>query len=242
MDNNKIMNTQGNHHNRSRLAFTLIELLTVMAIMGIVVTMVVTMGQAASQRKKIVTVEGDKNKLITMIESYHTKLNYYPPDNGLLVSISNNPILYDAVAATNPLIYELTGATNFNDGTYAGTIAVFNSSSLANTLSVSSYSNVFNRGGVANGDASEPRNFFQPGPAAKEYASYTNTSPSSPPVCGLIVPVDLNPGNLTNGNFNWWHYDSSTTNRHNMNSYDLWAEFSIGSKNGKLTIITNGNW
>jgi hypothetical protein len=61
--------------------------------------------------------------------------------------------------------------------------------------------------------------------------------PSSPPICGLIVPVEF-----TGITPNFWHYDSSTTNRHNLNSYDLWAEFSIGSKNGKPTIITNGNW
>jgi len=48
---------------------------------------------------------------------------------------------------------------------------------------------------------------------------------------------------LVQGNTNnFWHYDSSTINRHNMNSYDLWAEFSIGTKSGKLQILTNGNW
>jgi prepilin-type N-terminal cleavage/methylation domain-containing protein len=213
------------------VAFTLIELLTVIAIIAIVATMVVTMGQAAAQKKKIVAVEGIKRKLILMIGSYQAKLNYYPPDNGFLASVnySTSPSNYDAYAAKNPLLYELTGATNLNNGE---TLAVFNT----NNLSAVAYSNVFNRAGVANGDALEPHNFFKPSPAPKEYAAYAVSG--GVPICGLIAPTDLTPGNTNN----FWRYDSSSTNRHNLGSYDLWAEFYVGSKNGKLTMITNGNW
>jgi prepilin-type N-terminal cleavage/methylation domain-containing protein len=228
-----MMNTKANKHHRSRLAFTLIELLTVIAIMAIIAALVVTMGQAAAQKKKTLAVEADKNKLMTMIDSYHAKLNYYPPDNGLLAANVSVPSLYEGYAATNPLVYELFGATNTNSGV---NLIVFNSSSAAPTIKSSDYDKAFNRGGVANGDASEPQNFFQPGPLPKEYAAY-NTK-SSPPICGLIVPADLVAGNTNN----FWHYDSSSANRHNMDSYDLWAEFSIGAKNGHQIMITNGNW
>jgi prepilin-type N-terminal cleavage/methylation domain-containing protein len=235
MDSDTTMNTEGNKPYRSRLAFTLIEMLTVITIMAIVATLVVTMGQAAAEKKKIVAVEGEKNRLITMIENYKNKLNYYPPDNANLIS-NTSPLYYDAFAATNPLIYELTGATNLNNG---NNLAVFNYSNLITSGSSASpsYEQVFNRGGVANGDALEPHNFYQPGPAPKEYAPYATNSQRIW-ICGLVVPADLVPGHTNN----FWHYDSSTPNRHNMNSYDLWAEFSIGTKNGKLTIITNGNW
>jgi hypothetical protein len=192
------------------------------------------MGQAASQKKKTLAVQADKNKLITMIESYHAKLNYYPPDNGTNVVVSvSYPNLYDGYAATNPLIYELFGATNINSG---ANLIVFNSSSTASNILTSDYKKVFNRDGIANGDASEPQNFFQPGPLPKEYAPYYTKS--SPPICGPIVPADLVPGNTNN----FWHYDSSSGKRHNMNSFDLWAEFSIGSKGGNQIMITNGNW
>jgi prepilin-type N-terminal cleavage/methylation domain-containing protein len=223
------MNTAGNKHDRSRLAFTLIEMLMVITIMGIVATLVVTMGQAAAQKKKIVAVEGEKNKLITMIGNYYAKLNYYPPDNADLVSNTLSRYNYGTWAATNPLLYELTGATNYNNGT---TLAVFNSTNIM----ASAYQNVFNRAGVANGDALEPHNFFHPGPFPKEYAVCATNQNTL--FFSLIVPTELVQG-ITN---NYWHYDSSTTNRHNPNSYDLWAEFSIGTKNGKLLIITNGNW
>ena len=56
----------------------------------------------------------------------------------------------------------------------------------------------------------------------------------------LVVPVlKYN----TNNEVNWWHYDSSTTNRHNPLTFDLWAEYSAGKDSaGNPIIITNGNW
>ena len=120
------MKTKGNHHPRSRQAFTLIEMITVITIMAIIAALVVTMGQAASQKKKMAAVKGDLNKLVTMIDSYYAKLNYYPPDNGALISNTVNPLIYDALAATNPLIYELIGATNAINSS----MMVFNSSKM----------------------------------------------------------------------------------------------------------------
>jgi len=118
---------------------------------------------------------------------------------------------------------------------------VFNPSNFPTVLPALTYSQTFNRGGVANGDSVEPHNFFQPGPSPKEYHSYTPILPNtqaSAIVLGLLVPVELT--NVQAPNF--WHYDSSTTNRHNLDSFDLWAEFSIGSKSGQPIVITNGNW
>jgi prepilin-type N-terminal cleavage/methylation domain-containing protein len=218
MDNLTTMNTKENTLDRSGLAFTLIELLTVIAIMAIIAALVVTMGQAASQKKKIMAVQADKNKLITMIDSYHAKMNYYPPDNGFLATYASNTNLYEGYSATNGLIYELFGATNTNAG---ANFIVFNSTSNTPLIEGKNYTAVFNRGGIANGDASEPQNFFQPGPAPKEYAPYVAGNNTTLPICGLIVPADLIPGNTNN----FWHYDASSANRHNMSSYDLWGDF-----------------
>jgi prepilin-type N-terminal cleavage/methylation domain-containing protein len=124
MDDNTMTNTTQNHHGRSALAFTLIELLTVITIMGIIAAMVVTMGQSAAQQKKKVAVEGNKNKLINLITDYQNKLNYYPPDNGALAANVGTGY-YEYYAATNPLIYELTGATNTGNG---ANLIVFNTS------------------------------------------------------------------------------------------------------------------
>ena len=225
------MKTTGNHHIRPRQAFTLIEMITVITIMAIIAALVVSMGQHASQEKKMRAVDAEKNRLITMIDSYFAKLNYYPPDNGALVSNTLNLSFYDALAATNPLIYELIGATNTNTS-----LVVFNTSNNVSVLPASTYQSIFNRGGIANGDTLEPHNFYQPGPSTKEYAAYYTNS--NPYVCGVLVPVEFT--NIQVANF--WHYDSSTTNRHNLGTYDLWAEFSIGSKGGRPILKTNGNW
>ncbi len=236
------MNTKATNHdatkpNASRHAFTLIELMAVIAIMGIIAAMVVTMGVAASQKKKDASVDADKNKLVMMISAYYAKLNYYPADNGNTApDVAEGKLnLYEGDTATNPLVYELVGASNYNSGAY---LLVFNSPNSNNTITAASYSKVFNRGGVANGDMVEPHDFFVPGPSPKEYAPYALGSGASPAICGLIVPATL-VGNNTN---NFWHYDSSSSRRHNMQSFDLWAEYSIGSKGGVPTIRTNGNW
>src|SRR5665213_4359189 len=144
MDNHTTMNTKGNKHDRSQIAFTLIELLTVIAIMGIIAALVVTMGVAASQKKKILAVDADKNKLMTMIDNYHSKLNYYPPDNGKLAANALNPTLYENYSAANPLLYELYGATNTNSG---NNLIVFNSSAAVPTITSVRYETNFNRGG-----------------------------------------------------------------------------------------------
>src|SRR5580658_3767735 len=97
---------------KNRHASTLVEMLVVMAIIAIVAAMVVGMNSAAQTKKRQALVQSDLNKLRLMIDSYQAKLNFYPPDNGNLISNTLNPVLYDGLAATNPLLYELTGATN----------------------------------------------------------------------------------------------------------------------------------
>jgi prepilin-type N-terminal cleavage/methylation domain-containing protein len=223
------MNTNNNNTNRqAQLAFTLIELLVVITIMGLVASMVLVGGKYASVKKKEIAVQAEREKLQLMIENYHAKLNFYPPDNGNLASINPSKVTptssqYEGYTTANPLIYELTGGTNTN-----GYAVVFNS----NGLNLGSYSSTFGRSGLANCDTTDPQNFFKPPPSPQEYANYLNTTLSV-----LVVPAVLS-NNMTN----YWHYDASSPNRHNQNSYDLWAEFSIGSKSGQLVIETNGNW
>ncbi len=228
-----MMKTKLDKYVRAALAFTLIEMLTVITIMAIVAAMVVSMGAAASQKKKVAQVKAQEIGLVAMIENYYTKLNYYPPDNG---NLATAPLYnYDGYAATNPLLYELTGGTNQTAGK-SGSIVVFNSLNANNVIVDNIYSNAFGRGGIANSDQSEPHDFFQPGPKPNEIALYDNVN--LPFVYGLVVPVPLTSGTA----HNFWHYDSSSTNRHNMQSYDIWAEYSIGSKGGKPIIATNGNF
>ena len=210
-----------------RHAFTLIEMLVVIAIISIVATLVVHMNVLAQAKKRQAQVEGDKEKLKLMIENYQSKLNFYPPDNGSLAnySLANYAANYDGWAATNPLLYELTGA--INSTTTNQTIQLFDGTNVASTI----FSNLFGRSAVANANPDEPHSFYIPQP--KEYTNYDAVTGLK----GLLVPVSLGP-NINN----FWHYDASSPNRHNLSSYDLWAEYLSASKGGSNIITTNGNW
>jgi prepilin-type N-terminal cleavage/methylation domain-containing protein len=220
-----------------RHAFTLIELLVVIAIIGIVAALVVNMAAGAKVAQRAAQVNADKAKLTLMIDNYQSKLNFYPPDNGLLYTLGPGTY-YDAVASTNPLLYELTGATNnsTNTGYGSGTIQVFDTNG---PVSQTTYSNLFGRGSVQNAvqDDVPPWDFFRPGPQVKEYTNYLNYT-----LNGLLVPVSMVGPTGVVLSANYWHYDSSSPNRHNLSSYDLWAEYVSSAKGGSNIIVTNGNW
>jgi len=212
-----------------RHAFTLVEMLVVIAIIGIIAALVVNMNAGAQTAKRKAQVEGDKQKLILLIDNYQSKLNFYPPDNeNLAAALLAN---YDALAATNPLLYELTGATN-NTTNSPATIQLFDGTNVL----VGTFQSTYGRSSVnnANQDA-PPRNFFNSGLKPQEYTNYDAVTGLK----GLLVPVPLT-SNPTDNNF--WHYDASSTNRHNLSSYDLWAEYISANKNGSNIITTNGNW
>jgi prepilin-type N-terminal cleavage/methylation domain-containing protein len=218
---------------RPGAAFTLIEIITVIAIMGIVAAMVLEGGQYASKVKKETAIRAQREKLQAMINNYQAKLNFYPPDNGNLANLNPSASfsVYESLTASNQLIYELTGVTNTNSTqaiTFTGTII---------SLDSGDFPKYFNRMGIANADSAEPQNFFKPAPRPQDYTNYPGTSSTSYDALGLLVSEPVTPGKL-----NFWHYDASSPRRHNQNSYDLWAEFLVGTKNGTDVIETNGNW
>jgi prepilin-type N-terminal cleavage/methylation domain-containing protein len=218
---------------KKRHAFTLVEMLVVIAIIGIIAALVVNMNSGAQTAKRNAVVNADKSALTMLISSYQSKLNFYPPDNGNLANsnVANYTLYYDGWAATNPLLYELTGATNNPVGN-PGYIQLFD----GNTIDTGSFNNMYGRSAVNNANTDEPHNFFTPGPQPREYTNYTTNVPQYV-LKGLLVPVPYSPRDLPTA-YNFWHYDASSPNRHNLSSYDLWAEYTTSGTN----ITTNGNW
>ena len=98
------------------------------------------------------------------------------------------------------------------------------------------FSAAYGRGGIANSNPDETRPFYQPLPGSNDYAVVVINGLS---LKQLVVPVPLTGAA---NEVNLWHYDSSSTNRHNSSTYDLWAEYSAGkdSSNNFIYII-NGN-
>ncbi len=100
-----------------RSAFSLIEMLVVIAIIGLLAALVV--GGAAHFRETSVRarVQTELNQVVSAIESYHKTYGFYPQGNG-----ASTP---DPVKA--PLYYELTG-------TEATNVAYFQVKGIVNTL------------------------------------------------------------------------------------------------------------
>jgi prepilin-type N-terminal cleavage/methylation domain-containing protein len=209
----------------ARRGFTLIEMLTVIAIMGVLAAMIVGLAGGAGKRKKIGRVQAELAVLEHAIDWYKEKKGTYPPDN------PNN-------SALNPLFYELTG-TVF-DPIKKEFMTIRGDEAILQT-SVSTY---FSLDGFVNSatDKNEVQNFF---PYMKSQ-SYLEIK-SAPEVEILVVPVDGPPlgsplpanfppgliADLSTGRANPWHYVSSNPTN-NPNSYDLWADIIIGGKTNRI--------
>ncbi len=225
-----------------RSAFTLIELLVVIAIIAMLAAMIANLAAPSSIARKRKLMDAAKEQLITAIENYKAKIGFYPPDN--VTNIDNvggdvaSMARYAQSTAMNSLFYELTGVTYSPSAEWV--FYVFD----GNSITTNQLASAVGRQGIAN---SAPTNsvdqrsvsFLIPAPNATQYKEYSGF----PGVYGLVVPVSLdrdpaNPAVQTSPDFvNFWHYDASSANRHNMDSYDVWAVYSLGKN-----IVTNGNW
>jgi prepilin-type N-terminal cleavage/methylation domain-containing protein len=205
-------------HERKNVGFTLIEMLVVIAIIAILAAMITGVGIRVAESKKLRRVDAEMHGLVMTIENYQHTKGFFPPDNGRLKTVADPDRNY---AATNQLFYELTGPTyDANNNSYTA----FDGS----VIQSNEYFNAFNRDGVAN--SIEPRDFFNPPPKNTSY--HSNFVQNAQGANVLVVPVDWQQGQI-----NPWRYDSSSTNRHNSESFDLWAVFTVGSKT-----VTNKNW
>ena len=92
-------------------AFTLIELLLVIAIIGVIAgfTLVVLKPVKAAQYKKVATAE--MNHLETALENYKAKYGAYPPGNQNALGVYASPL---DRSQFSQLYYELAGTTKNN--------------------------------------------------------------------------------------------------------------------------------
>jgi prepilin-type N-terminal cleavage/methylation domain-containing protein len=237
--------------NAPRRAFTLLELLTVIAIIGVLAGFVVGLAPLAAGRMRESRLRSELASLVMAIENYKAKFGVYPPDN------------YDAVARTNdtaltPLYYELSGVIVSNlpatkggeDGGYFVTLDD------NQKIDPTWLETVFRREGIVNAVILEQRrklfrHSFKNSQHAQIYR--TSTAAGYKPLEVLAVgfagdatgrrndgfawpledpnqPIPTNPG------LNPWHYVSSNPTN-NPGTFDLWAEVKV---RGKTKIF--GNW
>jgi|GEM_PF-296678 len=252
--------------------FTLIELLAVIAIIAIIAGMVVSLAPGVNQNKRRQRVKVERESLGALIDNYQAKLGHYPPDNPNLAAGGLTAEAYDAYSQINPLLYELTGGTNNASQNQANQSGTYYWTSFEGSFPQTEFGLGYGFKGILNADAEQqiiykplpssnsfmnyPAWTIKSPPASPSTIGWPGANGSSRHLQGLTVPVEMaqvdDPGNaaalaahkplpvatLTN----FWHYDASSPNRHNMSSYDLWAEFVVGKKNGDWIYVTNGNW
>jgi prepilin-type N-terminal cleavage/methylation domain-containing protein len=230
-----------NSPRRAPGAFTLIELLVVIGVIVILAGMsfpAMTAIKIAQARNR---ARAELNQIETAIETYKTKLGYYPPDN-----LGNFPGSTPTGTVTNwfvnQLYYELMGTTvtvngsltNYQtlDGSAAipGTTTAFKAA-FGPTSQVTGFMNCSRPG--AGDDAPNAVNFLH-GVKATQFQAVNNPVTSTAlgvSMAGAVVFTGPNGAEIVPYGFN------SSNPQHNPRTFDLWVDIIAGGKTNRIS-----NW
>jgi len=205
---------------RAFWAFTLIELLVVIAVISILAAMLFPVGNAVNRAKIRQRVRSEMTQVQTAIESYKSKLGFYPPSD------TNSP-------APNSLYYELLGTFPTNNTT--AYVSLDGSSRIAAnvlpTIFGPSIGGFLNCTRGAGGDERQPAAKFFPGLKQGQFLAVTPTNAAAPifTLLGANIPGPVLFPSPEGGKINPWRYNSAAP-VHNSNNYDLWIDVLIGNK------------
>jgi len=224
------MNIPGYHRHRRGTAFTLIELIVVIAIIGVLASLIIPIVSKITEKKQVALAQAELKEVQSSIDEYKTKLGFYPPDN------TNNPV-------TNQLYFELMGTTNNQVGTTPpNQWGTMDGSAMVN-MTVPNIASFFNVSGFAN--TSTHLHSDDNGTAATTFLTGLRPNqvgaidPANDPlvkilVCSIPWPSDKKPTPiLTNPILNPWRYNSSHPTN-NVGTYDLWVDLVIGKKTNRI--------
>lgn len=215
------MKNAGAKNNSRRQAFTLVELLAVIAIIGVLAAMLLpTAGaiKAAQLRKRAQT---ELAKMESAIKGYKDAYGFYPPGNtGSLLE--------------NQLFYELIGTTNTQ--TAANQPPIFQTLDGSSTVTANDVTNAFYVGGFVNcakpnasEDAKPARSFLsdlKPGQSADATVNGKTVR--------LLVCTVEGPPNSTG--VNPFRYNSANPTN-NPGTFDLWVDILVRGKTNRIS-----NW
>ena len=214
---------------RTQSAFTLIELLAVIAIIGVLAGLGLSVSYGVRKQQYIRTATAELNQIETALDNYKAKYGFYPPCN------PNLPAYY------NTLYYELSGVTH---NTVKATYTTLDG---ACTIPEMSYKNAFTTttpaaslGGIVNctsggaEDGTTAKNFLL---ALKANRFGTSTTPGGVAITNLITSMrgpDAGYKPVGVPDVNPFRYIYPGTNT--PSSYDLWVQLVI---NGKTNLVCN---
>lgn len=201
-------------------AFTLIELLMVIAIIGILAGMVLVGGNTFVKKSRISRTRAELVQLETAIDNYKAFKGVLPPDGKLSCAVA-------------PLFYELSGTMPVG--------ATYQTLDGDDSLPTEQVKANFGRSGFLNasGDRAEVRTFLK-------IQKGTQTKATSSGVILLVAPVEgpAYPG--LPADVNPWCYVSSNPTNNNATAagggYDLWADISVRNTFGGYTTYRISNW
>jgi len=203
-------------------AFTLIEMLTVMAVIAVLAAILLPVFGGIKRSGTIKKTRAQLGKVVMAIEAYKAQHGHYPPDN---------PDNF----AVNQLLYELAGTTNVTGGIFLteGGQGITNMTSFFGNK-VSGFVNISQGGGD---EAQRARNYLI-GLKPDQYLEVVNLTGVGT-VLGVADkgPFMLNePPSGSGRSINPWCYDASGPTN-NPGHFDLWVDIIIGGKTNRIS-----NW
>ena len=219
--------------NHPKKAFTLIELLIVIAIIAVLAAMIFPAARMIRDGAKRKKVQTELQLVATAIDAYKEKYGHYPPDNVLPGGVEVN---------VNPLYYELIGVNvegnNYKTLDGRETMAQANVSPGFLNGSVKGFVNC-TRGN--DDEAGKAKNFLVGGLKPGMYGITQNSGIQVALLTSSVEwpGVDLNPPFHPVPNspgMNPIRYNGSSPKR-NPKSYDLWIDIIIGGKTNRIN-----NW
>jgi prepilin-type N-terminal cleavage/methylation domain-containing protein len=220
----------GTRVTRPTHAFTLIELLTVIAIMGVIAALILPVVGAVKKHQYLYNAQAEMAKLETAIERYHAAYGFYPP------SPTTPPTAGISSSLFNQLFYELEGTTGDGISNYTNLDGsdIIKAADVPKAFpGIGGFINCTKAG--AGEDSPKARNFLpdlRPNQIARWCTNNFNGTPNDFGVTLLICSVggpDALNKPLGVQDLNPWRYNSSSPTN-NPGSYDLWVQLVIGKQ------------